>query len=185
MRRMRTYCCTPYQSDSIRSRRGVFVGYPTGKKGWKVYDWVTGEIFVSRDVIFHESEFPLQASPPSAQQPSEAEQMLLELPLVIHDPDPPIVLPGQSGFSAVDVGSPDQSSVLQNTSATQSDSAPLGRGQRIKKPSVLLRDFVTHHICPISPSPRFSVGHRRFLGALLAVCEPCSFKEAMTDAGWR
>ncbi|XP_021732478.1 uncharacterized protein LOC110699281 [Chenopodium quinoa] len=36
----------------------VFVGYPHGKKGWKFYDLETGDIFVSRDVKFHENEFP-------------------------------------------------------------------------------------------------------------------------------
>jgi len=41
-----------------RSRKCIFVGYPFGKKGWKVYDTETGEIFVSRDVIFHEELFP-------------------------------------------------------------------------------------------------------------------------------
>ena len=29
-----------------------------GKKGWKVYDTETREIFVSRDVIFHEAIYP-------------------------------------------------------------------------------------------------------------------------------
>ncbi|KAJ9567088.1 hypothetical protein OSB04_003054 [Centaurea solstitialis] len=41
-----------------RSRKCVFIGYPHGKKGWKLYDLGTGEIFVSRDVKFHENEFP-------------------------------------------------------------------------------------------------------------------------------
>lgn len=35
-----------------------FCGLSSWKKGWKVYDVATGEIFVSRDVIFHENEFP-------------------------------------------------------------------------------------------------------------------------------
>src|SRR6185437_14483791 len=41
-----------------RSRKCVFLGYPHGKKGWKLYDLDTGEIFVSRDVKFFENEFP-------------------------------------------------------------------------------------------------------------------------------
>ena len=41
-----------------RSRRCVFVGYPNGKKSWKLYDVETGTFFVSRDVNFHENEFP-------------------------------------------------------------------------------------------------------------------------------
>ncbi|XP_021716606.1 uncharacterized protein LOC110684457 [Chenopodium quinoa] len=43
---------------ALRSRKCVFVGYPHGKKGWKLYDFETGEIFVSRDVKFYENEFP-------------------------------------------------------------------------------------------------------------------------------
>jgi len=34
------------------------MGYPFGKKGWKLYDLKTREIFVSRDVIFYENIFP-------------------------------------------------------------------------------------------------------------------------------
>jgi len=41
-----------------RSRKCVFVGYPCGKKGWKVYDLETNEIFVSCDVGFHKTIFP-------------------------------------------------------------------------------------------------------------------------------
>ena len=41
-----------------RSRRCVFVGYPHGKKGWRVYDLEKLEFFVSRDVVFSETKFP-------------------------------------------------------------------------------------------------------------------------------
>jgi len=36
----------------------VFLGYPFGTKGWKVYDQETQDIFVSRDVVFQEGIFP-------------------------------------------------------------------------------------------------------------------------------
>jgi len=41
-----------------RSRKCIFVGYPLGQKGWRLYDVETQEFFVSRDVVFSESEFP-------------------------------------------------------------------------------------------------------------------------------
>ena len=44
---------------SPRSARFIFVGYPYGQKGWKVYDLEKKEFFISRDVIFHETEFPM------------------------------------------------------------------------------------------------------------------------------
>ena len=37
-----------------RNRKCVFVGYPHGKKRRKVYDLETGDLFVSRNVIFDE-----------------------------------------------------------------------------------------------------------------------------------
>ena len=48
----------PKDKFGARSRRCIFFGYPYGKKGWKVNDLETGEIFVSRDVIFHEGVYP-------------------------------------------------------------------------------------------------------------------------------
>lgn len=41
-----------------RSRKCLFVGYPFGKKAWKLYDLETNEFFVSRDVTFLEDQFP-------------------------------------------------------------------------------------------------------------------------------
>jgi hypothetical protein len=43
-----------------RSRRCVFMGYPYGQKGWRVYDIETHEFFVSRDATFFETQFPFQ-----------------------------------------------------------------------------------------------------------------------------
>jgi len=36
------------------SKKCILLGYPFGKKGWKVYDMESGEICVSRDVVFFE-----------------------------------------------------------------------------------------------------------------------------------
>jgi len=43
-----------------RSRPCVFVGYPFGKKGWRLYDMEKDEFFISRDVVFSEGEFPFR-----------------------------------------------------------------------------------------------------------------------------
>ena len=41
-----------------KSRKCIFVGYPYGKKGWRMYDLESKEYFTSRDVKFYEHEFP-------------------------------------------------------------------------------------------------------------------------------
>ncbi|CAH9142457.1 unnamed protein product [Cuscuta epithymum] len=154
---------------SPRSRRGVFVGYPHGKKGWKIFDWHTGEIFVSRDVIFHEDDFPFST-------PMHEPQVVLApdsttTPMVV-DPDPVVVTPAAAE-------PPPTAPTNATTVPAQSETESLGRGLRSRRPSILLRDFVTHHVQKLSPSPSAtssvsSSGH-----------EPRSFKEAMTDVGWR
>ncbi|KAI3680226.1 hypothetical protein L2E82_50551 [Cichorium intybus] len=42
-----------------RGKAGVFLGYPFGTKGYKIYDLEKGKLIVSRDVKFIESVFPL------------------------------------------------------------------------------------------------------------------------------
>jgi hypothetical protein len=37
---------------AARSRKCIFVGYPHGKKGWRLYDIETRDFFISRDVVF-------------------------------------------------------------------------------------------------------------------------------------
>ncbi|KAK9673764.1 hypothetical protein RND81_12G187800 [Saponaria officinalis] len=44
-----------------KARRCIFLGYPYGQKAYKLYDLATHQIFVSRDVVFHEHDFPFKA----------------------------------------------------------------------------------------------------------------------------
>ena len=47
------------------ARRCVFLGYPFNVKGYKLLDLDSHIIFISRDVVFHESEFPFSSNPSS------------------------------------------------------------------------------------------------------------------------
>ena len=47
---------------SPRARRCIFLGYSPNVKGYKLFDLDTHSVFVSRDVMFHESIFPYSSS---------------------------------------------------------------------------------------------------------------------------
>jgi len=75
-----------------RSNKSIFLGYPFAKKGWRVYNFETGVISVSRDVVFRETEFPFPASvfdstPDSQLSPSNADQSFF-LPSELQAPTP-------------------------------------------------------------------------------------------------
>jgi len=52
-----------------RARKGVFIGYKTGVKGYIVLDIQTREIFISRNVIFYEHVFPYVNSENKTENP--------------------------------------------------------------------------------------------------------------------
>ena len=68
----KVFCCLCYASTfqahrtklQSRARKSVFLGYKSGYKGFVLYDLNTKEIFISRNVTFHESILPY-ISPPT------------------------------------------------------------------------------------------------------------------------
>ena len=209
---IRTFGCLCYARNlnrekdkfASRSQRCLFVGYPFGKKGWKVYDLDTGKYFVSRDVVFSESEFPYADK--EGVQPDLVQGASFDI---------------TNQFNG-ELNEEEESEVLENSTVTQSDnndrggaaeilgeSVPeqLGRGHRTKEASTRLRDYVTYTAQQISPSAcspnpilstgtsypiahyvncdKFSPQHRSFLAAMTAEKEPASYVQAIKDIRWK
>jgi len=52
-----------------RAKPCVFLGYPFGKKAYKVVDLESQKIHIFRDVIFHERVFPFAGSSEQGNRP--------------------------------------------------------------------------------------------------------------------
>lgn len=191
-----------------RSRRCVFLGYPYGKKGWRLYDIEKEEIFNSRDVMFQEDTFPYLQTKTDLEPKTVA---VTSNPTLLDDDEHEPIIPTN------------QTTTTETTdpAPTPQNSEQLGRGCRIKKTSTKLADYVTdtpasantvsprtvsintvtintltttaptatsgtdHPLSNYHIYDRFSPSHRSYLVALSIATEPRSYREAMQDKLWK
>ncbi|KAJ3704813.1 hypothetical protein LUZ61_008518 [Rhynchospora tenuis] len=138
-----------------RSRKCIFLGYPFGKKGWRVYDLETSEFAASRDVIFSENEFPFDKKSDLLAVPRNG---FMSQEMIMHgvDDEAPYVWENSEERgshcennhpSKVEVEGLEQhvdGEAQAQTPGHEVQAQPAGRKQRVRRPSTRLNDYICY-----------------------------------------
>lgn len=189
-----------------RAKPGIFIGYPYGQKGYRIYDFETRQIYVSRDVVFHESVFPYHdLANSSLKDPISITPInddgTFDYPSPLIDPPSPFSAdssrrePPCSADSPLpdhSIGSPSISDVRPSS---DSPSTPIihPHPPRVRRPPMRLNDYICNHISLSTDFPlanffslsRFSRSHRVFLTNVIKTQEPRSYSQAIKSIEWR
>ncbi|KAL8160260.1 hypothetical protein V2J09_001797, partial [Rumex salicifolius] len=165
----------PKDKFRVKERRCVFLSYPEGQKAYKLLDWETRKLFISRDVIFQELVFPFKDSDlPSSLVP------LCPLPLVnpAHDYEsvntPVAVSPSHTDDHVLVTCDP----VPPISDATAPSS--------VQNPAtVAISSQPTRSHRPPTHGTSYSFDYLASLANVMAVKEPTTYKEANNDPLWQ
>ena len=157
----------------------IFIGYPSGYKGYKVMDLENNNIFISRNVIFHETEFPLSHQTPSSFPDSPLPVSETTLPYTDTNLSLPLL--------------PQQNTSQPNNIDDVSIAAPhhSASGRVIKTPTHLT-DYICNSVVSTSKYPissyfslaKLSQPYLKFIILLSILTEPNSYKQAAQHPEW-
>ena len=184
---------------SPRARRCVFLGYPCNVKGYKLYDLDTHVVFVSRDVVFHESVFPFVPS-------STGSIPFNSLPLPYASSVPPLHNDAFTPHSIIQVHHNIDNDFLDEVPEAPLDSIadpiPIRRFARsVKRPSYL-QEFHCNNVASVQPLPSSQLGtshplsshvsyhhlspsYKTFCCAIFSLVEPQFYYQAVFDPQWQ
>ncbi|CAM8877096.1 unnamed protein product [Rhodiola kirilowii] len=190
----------------------VFLGYPFGQKGYKVFDLQSHSVHVSRDVLFVENDFPFQA-----RNADNVATVGVPLPSFPHsddtltdtddDADDGCQYPVQN--SQVNNGCNTNLDNAESTSTSTADDLPQRRptadnsrptatnipqrkSTRIPKASTKLKDYICNNITSSSEYPisnqvnysNWSSHFQHYALQLISETEPTSYSQACKDVNW-
>lgn len=167
-----------------------FLGFKPGIKGYVMFDLLTHVTFISRNVIFHESEFPyamITPSPTHTNNTDIADQGNSDF--IFDYPLPHSVLPPAPATHAADTPP-----CLGQTD--DSEAPALRRSERVRKTPTYLQEYHCNSMCshktdsvryPLSDVLSYaniSPHHLPFISSITVNEEPKNYKQAIQHKHW-
>ncbi|XP_072073854.1 uncharacterized protein [Arachis hypogaea] len=152
---MKIFGCLAYAATNTSSRSkfdpradpAVFLGYPLGYKGYKLYNVRTKQFFISRDVIFHEDTMPFAQSPHTQLSNDIFYDFVLPNPILDSEllPNAPTI-PTVHEIPQPSTTTNNQSRILSliENQITPSTSIQPRRSTRTKRIPPYLHDYICH-----------------------------------------
>ncbi|XP_019258757.1 PREDICTED: uncharacterized protein LOC109236973 [Nicotiana attenuata] len=181
-----------FQSRSIPA---VFIGYPCGKKGYKLLSLLNHSIFYSRDVHFYETIFPYHSPTPSTVS-------LPTPPIFVDTPSPPPSFPSQAALPTAhtppspvlhhspipisplmpNISSPPHPSILNQSLP----SPPIRKSSRYVNPPSYLSDYVCSYVTSSNTVlPSSSDSAPLLSTSTISLHEPQYYQQAVSHPAWQ
>lgn len=170
---------------SPRAKLCIFLGYPSGIKWYKLLDFHTHEIFISRDVIFHEKVFPFKTSHSTAAFHNDPFDYVA-LPKLDHHT---IIENIHHPLPIIDVSNNEPD--ILNSQPTHNQTRKSHR--QIKKPSYLLdyhcndisHSTTTYPISSVLSYNQLSAPYKSYISNITMDIEPKFYHQAIKYPEWK